>query len=93
VETICKGFTMITFELLGDSNVIRNWKTVSEYYEPLKNAISRSTTSLSALKDNLKTVSQTTECLVVASLTNPLTNISIDNIDAVTKFHNNTESI
>jgi hypothetical protein len=72
---------MVSFEILGDSNMTRNWKTVSEYYEPLKNSISRSTTSLSALRDNLKTVSQTTEHMVVASLTNPLTSIPIDNID------------
>jgi hypothetical protein len=74
---------MVLFEILGDSNVARNWKTVLEYYEPLKSSISRSTTSLSALRDNLKTVSQTTENLVVASLTNPLTNITIDNIDTM----------
>ncbi len=71
------------FEVLGDSNVSRNWKTVADYYEPLKGSIARSTTSLSALRDNLKTVSQTTELLIVAGTTNPLTNIALDNIDAM----------
>jgi predicted lipoprotein len=71
---------MITFEVLGDSNVTRNWKTVSDYYEPMRGSTSRSTTSLSALRDNLRTVSQLTEYLIMACLTNPLTNIPIDNI-------------
>jgi hypothetical protein len=74
---------MVNYELLGDSNVSRNWKTVLDYYEPMRGSIVRSTTSLSAFKDNLKTVSQVTECLIVACLTNPLTNITIDHIDGM----------
>ncbi len=72
---------MVNYEVLGDSNLTRNWKTVSDYYEPMKGAISRSTTSLTALRDNLKTVSQVTEFLIIACLTNPLTNIPVDTID------------
>jgi hypothetical protein len=71
------------FEVFGDSNVSRNWKTVSDYYEPMKGSIFRSTTSLSALRDSLETVSQTTEFLIVSSLTNPLTNINVDSLDAM----------
>jgi hypothetical protein len=78
-----KSGTMVKYEILGDSNMSRNWKTVADYYEPMKGSISRSTTSLSALRDNLKTVSQVTECLVIACLTNPLTNIPVDNIDGM----------
>jgi hypothetical protein len=74
---------MVKYEILGDSNVARNWKTVADYYEPMKGSISRSTTSLSALRDNLKTVSQVSEVLIVASLTNPLTSIPIDNIESM----------
>jgi len=72
---------MVNFEVLGDSNVTRNWKTVADYYEPMKGSISRSTTSLSALRDNLKSVSQTTEFLVIACLTNPLTSVPVENLD------------
>ncbi len=74
---------MVHYEVLGDSNVSRNWKTVADYYEPLKGSISRSTTSLSALRDNLKTVSQVTEFLIIACLTNPLTNIPVDHIEGM----------
>jgi hypothetical protein len=72
---------MVNFEVLGDSNVSRNWKTVLDYYEPIKNSIARGTTSLSAMRDNLKTVSQVTQFLIIACLTNPLTNIPLDNLD------------
>jgi hypothetical protein len=74
---------MVNYEILGDSNVARNWKTVADYYEPMKGSISRSTTSLSALRDNLKTVSQVTEVLIVAALTNPLTSIPVDHIEGM----------
>ncbi len=74
---------MVNFEVLGDSNVSRNWKTVSDYYEPLKHSIARATTSLSALRDNLKTVSQVTQFLILASLTNPLTNSPLDHLDTM----------
>ncbi len=69
---------MFTFELLGDSNISRSWKSVASDSDRLKGSVLRSATTLVMLKDSLRTVSQSTKFLIVAALSNPISKIVFD---------------
>jgi hypothetical protein len=69
---------MVVFEIFGDSNVARSWKSVASDSERLKGSVLRSATSLVMLKDSLRTVSQTTKFIIVSALSNPVSRIAYD---------------
>jgi hypothetical protein len=69
---------MVSFEVFGDSNVAKSWKAVAADQDRLKGSILRQTTTTASLRDNLKTVSQTTKFLLVSALTNPITRLKFE---------------
>jgi hypothetical protein len=69
---------MVVFEIFGDSNVARSWKSVASESDRLKGSVLRSATSLVMLKDSLRTVSQTTKFIIVSALSNPVSRIAYD---------------
>jgi hypothetical protein len=73
---------MVNFELFGDSNISRNWKSVASDQDRLKGSVLRPTTTLVLLKDNLRTVSQTTKFIIVAALSNPVSRLKYDGSEA-----------
>jgi hypothetical protein len=70
---------MIAFEVFGDSNVAKAWKAVASE-DRLTGSILRQTTTLASLRDNLKTVAQTTRHLLVAALSNPISKIKFEGV-------------
>jgi hypothetical protein len=73
---------MVTYEIMGDSNVSRSWKAVASDSEKLKGSVLRAVTTLLLLKDTLRTVSQTTRHLIVSALSNPVARIVPDGNEA-----------
>jgi hypothetical protein len=71
---------MVNFEVYGDSNVAKSWKAVASDQDRLKGSILRQTTTLVSLRDNLKTVSQTTKYLLIAALTNPIARLKYEGV-------------
>ncbi len=69
---------MVVFEVFGDSNVAKSWKAVANENERLKGSVLRQTTTLASLKDNLKTVGQTTRYMLVAALSNPVSRLKFE---------------
>jgi hypothetical protein len=70
---------MIAFEVFGDSNVAKAWKAVASE-DWLTGSILHQTTTLVSLRDNLKTVAQTTRHLLVAALSNPISRIKFEGV-------------
>jgi hypothetical protein len=71
---------MVSFEVFGDSNIARSWKSVASENDRLKGSVLRQTTTQISLRDSLKTVAQSTRFIIVAALTNPLTRIKFSGI-------------
>jgi hypothetical protein len=69
---------MVMFEVFGDSNIAKCWKAVANEQERLKGSILRQTTTTASLRDNLKTVAQTTRFLLVSALSNPVSRIKFE---------------
>ncbi len=69
---------MVVFEVFGDSNIAKSWKAVASESDRLKGSVLRQTTTQASLKDNLRTVSQTTRYLLVSALTNPITRLKYE---------------
>ena len=65
-------YSMVNFEIFGDSNVARSWRAVSADSDRLKGSVLRTTSSLSLLKDSFRTVAQTTKYLIVSAISNPV---------------------
>jgi hypothetical protein len=71
---------MVVFEVFGDSNIAKSWKAVASDQERLKGSLLRQTTTLVSLKDNLKTVGQTTRYMIVSALSNPVSRIKFEGV-------------
>ena len=69
---------MVVFEVFGDSNVAKCWKAVANEQERLKGSMLRQTTTTASLRDNLKTVSQTTRFVLISALSNPVSRIKFE---------------
>ena len=69
---------MVAFEIFGDSNIARSWKAVASEGGKLAGSVLRQTTTLVALRDTLKTVGQTTKCILVSAVTNPITRLKYE---------------
>jgi hypothetical protein len=69
---------MVNFEVLGDSNVARNWRAVASDSERLKGSVLRSASSLILLKDSLRTVGQTTKHLIISAMSNPISKLPFE---------------
>ncbi len=69
---------MVVFEVFGDSNIAKSWKAVASDQERLKGSILRQTTTKISLRDNLKTVAQTTKFLLVSALSNPISRLKYE---------------
>jgi hypothetical protein len=69
---------MVVFEVFGDSNVAKCWKAVANEQERLKGSVLRQTTTTASLRDNLKTVSQTTRFVLISALSNPVSRIKFE---------------
>jgi hypothetical protein len=69
---------MVVFEVFGDSNIAKCWKAVANEQERLKGSVLRQTTTAVSLRDNLKTVAQTTRFLLVSALSNPVSRIKFE---------------
>ncbi len=66
------------FEVFGDSNIAKCWKAVANEQERLKGSVLRQTTNTASLRDNLKTVAQTTRFVLVSALSNPVSRIKFE---------------
>jgi hypothetical protein len=71
---------MVVFEVFGDSNIAKSWKAIASDQERLKGSLLRQTTTLVSLKDNLKTVGQTTRYMIVSALSNPVSRIKFEGV-------------
>ncbi len=71
---------MVVFEVFGDSNVAKSWKAVANEQERLKGSVLRQTTTLVSLKDNLKTVGQTTRYIIISALSNPISRLKYEGV-------------
>ncbi len=69
---------MVNFEVFGDSNIAKSWKAVASDQNCLKGSILCQTTTQLSLRDNLKTVSQTTKYLLLSALSNPISRIKFE---------------
>ncbi len=69
---------MVGFEIFGDSNVAKSWKAVASEGERLKGSVLRQTTTQHSLRDNLKTVGQTTKFIILSALSNPISRIKFE---------------
>jgi len=69
---------MVVFEFFGDSNIAKAWKAVASDQERLKGSVLRQTTTKVSLRDNLKTVAQTTRHLLVSALSNPISRLKFE---------------
>jgi hypothetical protein len=69
---------MVVFEVFGDSNIAKSWKAVASESDRLKGSVLRQTTTQASLRDNLRTVAQTTRYLLVSALTNPITRLKYE---------------
>jgi hypothetical protein len=69
---------MVVFEVFGDSNIAKSWKAVASDQERLKGSVLRQTTTKISLRDNLKTVAQTTKFLLVSALSNPISRLKYE---------------
>jgi len=71
---------MVVFEVFGDSNIAKSWKAVANEQERLKGSVLRQTTTLVSLKDNLKTVGQTTRFIIISALSNPVSRLKFEGV-------------
>jgi midasin (ATPase involved in ribosome maturation) len=71
---------MVVFEFFGDSNIAKAWKAVASDQERLKGSVLRQTTTKVSLRDNLKTVAQTTRHLLVSALSNPISRLKFEGV-------------
>ncbi len=71
---------MVVFELFGDSNIAKSWKAVANEQERLKGSVLRQTTTLISLKDNLRTVGQTTRFIIISALSNPVSRLKFEGV-------------
>ncbi len=71
-------YKMVTYEVFGDSNIAKCWKSVANESERLKGSVLRQTTTQVSLRDSLKTLSQSTKFALVAALTNPIARIKFE---------------
>jgi hypothetical protein len=71
---------MVVFEVFGDSNISKSWKAVASDSERLKGSVLRQTTTKVSLRDNLKTVAQSTKFLLVSALSNPISRLKFEGI-------------
>jgi hypothetical protein len=71
---------MVVFEVFGDSNISKSWKAVARDSERLKGSVLRQTTTKLSLRDNLKTVAQSTKFLLVSALSNPISRLKFEGI-------------
>ncbi len=71
---------MVAFEVFGDSNIARSWKAVASEGGRLAGSVLRQTTTLVSLRDTLKTVGQSTRCLLISALTNPITRLKYEGV-------------
>jgi hypothetical protein len=69
---------MVAFEVFGDSNVAKSWKAVASESDLLKGSVLRQTTTQISLRDNLKTVGQSTRYLLLSALSNPVSRIRFE---------------
>jgi hypothetical protein len=69
---------MVAFEVFGDSNVAKSWKAVASDHNRLKGSVLRQTTTKVTLRDNLKTVAQSTRIVLVSALTNPIAKLKFE---------------
>jgi hypothetical protein len=69
---------MVVFEVFGDSNIAKSWKAVASEQDRLKGSVLRQTTTQLSLRDNLRTVAQSTKYILVAALTNPISRIKFE---------------
>jgi hypothetical protein len=69
---------MVVFEVFGDSNISKSWKAVASDSERLKGSVLRQTTTKLSLRDNLKTVAQSTKFLLVSALSNPISRLKFE---------------
>ncbi len=76
---------MVVYEVLGDSNISRSWKAVASDSDRLKGSVLRPATTLVLIKDNLRTVAQTTKYLLISALSNPVSRIVPDGTDSFLK--------
>jgi hypothetical protein len=71
---------MVVFEVFGDSNIAKNWKAVASDQERLKGSVLRQTTTKVSLRDNLKTVAQSTRFVLVSALSNPISRLKYEGV-------------
>jgi hypothetical protein len=71
---------MVVFEVFGDSNVAKSWKAVASDLERLKGSVLRQTTTKVSLRDNLKTVAQTTKFVLISALSNPISRLKFEGV-------------
>jgi hypothetical protein len=71
---------MVVFEVFGDSNVAKSWKAVASDLERLKGSVLRQTTTKLSLRDNLKTVAQTTKFVLISALSNPISRLKFEGV-------------
>jgi hypothetical protein len=76
---------MVVYEVLGDSNITRCWKSVASDYERLKGSVVRPVTTLVLMKDCLRTVSQSTKFLLISALSNPISKLNFDGGETILK--------
>jgi hypothetical protein len=69
---------MVVFEVFGDSNIAKSWKAVASDQERLKGSVLRQTTTKLSLRDNLKTVAQTTKFVLISALSNPISRLKFE---------------
>ncbi len=76
---------MVAFEFFGDSNIAKSWKAVASDQERLKGSVLRQTTTKVSLRDNLKTVAQTTKLVLVSALSNPISRLKFEGVELLSQ--------
>jgi len=78
-------YTMVVFEVFGDSNIAKSWKAVASEQDRLKGSVLRQTTTQISLRDSLRTVAQTTRYILVAALSNPISRIKFEGVSLLSQ--------
>jgi hypothetical protein len=71
---------MVAFEFFGDSNIAKSWKAVASDQDRLRGSVLRQTTTKVSLRDNLKTVAQTTKFVLVSAISNPISRLKFEGV-------------
>ena len=69
---------MVNFEFFGDSNIAKSWKAVASDLDQLKGSVLRQTSTQISLRNDLKTVAQSTCFIIVSALSNPISQVKFE---------------